>query len=134
MIAARFPRNILIAIAGGVFFIVFGAIGFTVTPGIEFSGADGGVLFTLFELNPLQNIVHLVLGAALLGGALISTKVSALTNGIVGALFFALGFYGLFAVESPGDVFASNTWGNALHFGSAAMLLAVSLGADKRRD
>lgn len=129
--SARFSRNRFVGLVGGSLFVLLGAIGFVVTSEVPFVGADGGVLFTLLELNGLQNVVHLVLGVALVAGSFGSLKFTAGWNSVIGAVCFVLGFYGLFAIDSPVDPLSINTWGNALHFGAAAVLLAVGLGADR---
>ena len=130
--SARFSRNRFVGLVGGVLYVVLGAIGFTVTSDIPFTGAEGGVLFTLLELNPAQNVVHLVLGAVLVITALRPTPVAAMSNAIIGTVFLALGIFGLFVHENDTlNVLALSTWGNALHFASAAVLLAVGLGADR---
>ena len=129
--SARFSRNRFVGLVGGVLYVVLGAIGFTVTTDIPFTGAEGGVLFTLLELNPAQNLVHLALGAALIAGSFAPQAFIAAWNSVIGTVCFALGFYGLFAIDFAGDQLAMNTWGNALHFGSAAVLLGVGIGADR---
>jgi len=129
--SARFSRNRLVGLVGGALFLVLGALGFTVTTNVPFSGAEGGVLFTLVEVNPAQNLVHLVLGAALIAGSFAPQSFTAAWNSIIGTVCFALGFYGLFAIDFVGDQLALNTWGNAVHFGSAAVLLGVGIGADR---
>lgn len=129
--SAHFSRNRFVALVGGVLFVLLGGIGFLVTSDVPFTGAEGGVLFTLIELNGLQNLVHLALGAALVAGSFGSLRFTSAWNSIIGAVCFALGFYGLFAIDLPEDALSLNTWGNALHFGAAAVLLAVGLGADR---
>jgi len=129
--SARFSRNRFVGLVGGALFILLGALGFLVTSEVPFVGAEGGVLFTLLELNGLQNLVHLGLGVALVAGSFGSVTFTAAWNSVIGAVCFALGFYGLFAIDSSVDPLSINTWGNALHFGAAAVLLAVGLGADR---
>ena len=127
-----FSRNRFIGLVGGVFFVLLGAGGFLLTGGTGFFESEGGVLFTLIELNPAQNVVHLLLGAVLVITALRPTPVAALSNAIVGTIFLALGILGLFVHENDTlNVLALSTWGNALHFASAAVLLGVGLGADR---
>jgi hypothetical protein len=129
--SARFSRNRFVGLVGGALFVLLGAIGFLVTTEVPFAGAEGGVLFTLLELNGLQNVVHLAIGVALIAGSFGSLRFTAAFNSVIGAVCFALGFYGLFAIDLPADQLSLNTWGNALHFGAAAVLLAVGLGADR---
>jgi len=127
-----FSRNRLIGLVGGVLFVLLGAGGFLLTGVVGFFDSEGGVLLTLVELNPAQNVVHLVLGAVLVITALRPTPVAAMSNAIIGTVFLALGIFGLFVHENDTlNVLALSTWGNALHFASAAVLLAVGLGADR---
>ena len=129
--SALFSRNRFVGLVGGGLFVILGGLGFLVTSGFPFTGAEGGVLFTLIELNGLQNLVHIGLGIALIAGSFGSLRFTAAFNAVIGAVCFALGFYGLFAIDLPSDLLSLNTWGNALHFGAAAVLLAVGLGADR---
>ena len=134
MIAARFSRNRIVGLVAGAGYLLLGVIGFFVTSSVEFAATDGGILFTLLELNPLQNVLHLALGAVLLGAGIAGHRFALPTNTIVGVVTFALGFYGLFAIDLATNYLALNTWGNALHFGTAAVLVAVGLGADRTQE
>ncbi len=51
---------------------------------------------------------------------------------IVGAAYLLLGVVGLIILSSDVNTPALNSWDNVLHFVSAALLLAVGVGADKR--
>ncbi len=123
--------NRVIGIIFGAIYIVIGLVGFTATTGVGFFATNGGLLLGIFEVNLAHNLVHLVVGAALFIAALAGPKISALANAGVGALFLVLGIAGLFLVDSPYNFLALNVADNVLHFGSAAVLLAVGLGALK---
>lgn len=125
-----FSRNRWVAIIGGALFVLLGLLGFTVTN--RFVGAPGVPLLGLIELNGLQNLVHIALGAALILSGFIAGRAVARINTLIGTLLFALGYYGLFVTDEPSNLLALSSWGNALHFASAAVLLAVGLGADLR--
>ena len=85
------------ALVLGVVFVLIGALGFT---------ADSQTwLFGILSVNAAQNVLHLVIGAALVGIA------------------------GLFIISTPSNFIAVNGAANLLHFVSAAVLLAVGLGA-----
>ena len=122
------PNRVIGLILGAVY-VVIGIVGFTATTGVDFVSTDGGLLIGLFEVNPLHNLAHLAIGAALLLGALISAKASALVNSAVGAAYLLLGLAGLFLIDSQFNYLAINVADNVLHFASAALLLAVGLGA-----
>ena len=123
--------NRVIGLIFGAIFIVIGLVGFTATTGVEFFATNGGLLIGLFEVNLAHNLLHLVIGAALFIAALASPTISALVNAGSGAVFLLLGLAGLFLVDSPYNFLALNVADNVLHFASAAVLLAVGLGALK---
>jgi hypothetical protein len=123
--------NRVIGLIFGVIYIVIGLVGFTATTGVGFFATTGGLLLGIFEVNIAHNLVHLAFGAALFIAALAGPKLSALVNAGAGAVFLLLGLAGLFLVDSPYNFFALNVADNVLHFGSAAVLLAVGLGALK---
>ena len=123
--------NRVIGLIFGAIFIVIGLVGFTATTGVEFFATNGGLLIGFFEVNLASNLLHLVIGAALFIAALAGAKFSALVNSGAGAVFLLLGLAGLFLVDSPYNFLALNVADNVLHFASAAVLLAVGLGALK---
>ena len=125
--------NRLLATAFGAFYIAVGLLGFTVSTGRDFFAAEGGLLLVLFELNAFQNIVHLVIGAVLLLCGLRSVGAARTANPVVGAFCLLLGLVGLFIIGSDANILAINGNDNVLHFGTAVVLLAAGLGADKHR-
>jgi hypothetical protein len=127
----RSSPNRLTAIAFGVLYVVLGAAGFLVTPGIGFFDAPGAILFGFFEVNPLHNATHLLFGAALLVAGLSGIRPAKTVNSVVGTACLVLGLAGLFVVGSAYNILAINGADNVLHFGSAALLLAVGLGSDR---
>ena len=58
------PNRLLATVFGAVYLLV-GIVGFFVTSGIGFFATEGRNLI-IFEVNPLHNIIHLAIGAALL--------------------------------------------------------------------
>jgi len=84
-------------------------------------------------VNVFDNVAHILVGAALLLAGLSNARSAKIVNGVVGAAYLALGLAGLFLVGSALNILALNVADNVLHFGSAVVLLAVSLGADKSR-
>lgn len=123
--------NRVVAGLTGLAYLALGAVGFTVTPDVGFTAVPGGLLLGLFEVNPLHNVGHLVLGAALLLAAVANVRASKAVNSWVGALLLVLGMFGLFAVGTPANVLAINGADNVLHFGTSVLLLAVGLGAER---
>lgn len=121
--------NRLIAVVVGAAYVLLGIAGFVVTSGRGFFAADGGLLLGLFELNAAQNVLHILAGAALLMAGLSRPAAARPVNAWTGAVFLVLGLAGLFLVGSPLDILAINVADNVVHFGTAAVLLAVGLGA-----
>ena len=62
----RSSPNRLVATIFGAVYILVGLLGFAVTGGVGFIATEGGLLLGIFEVNPLHNIAHLLIGAALL--------------------------------------------------------------------
>jgi len=110
--------NRVIGLIFGAIYILIGIVGFTATTGVG-----------LFSTNLAHNIAHIVIGAALFIAALAGARASALVNSGVGAAYLLLGIAGLFLVDSEFNFLALNVADNVLHFASAAILLAVGLGA-----
>ena len=123
--------NRLVAVIVGGFYVALGLVGFTAIAGVDVVSTTGGFLFGVFGVNVLQNILHVVIGAALLAAGFSGVRVARGANSVVGALFLALGLAGLFVVGTDSNILALNGADNVLHFGSSIVLLAVGLGADK---
>lgn len=123
--------NRLLATVFGVVYLLVGLLGFTVTTGVAFFATEGGLLLGLFEVNVFHNVAHLLIGAALLIAGLSNVRVARAVNIAIGAAYLLLGVLGLFLIGSELNILAINAADNVLHFASAAVLLAVGLGADK---
>lgn len=123
--------NRLLATIFGVVYLLVGLLGFAYTGGVEFFDTEGGLLLGIFEVNPFHNVAHLLIGAVLLIAGLKSVPAARSANIAVGAAYLLLGIIGLFLVDSPANILAINGADNVLHLGSAILLLAVGLGADK---
>jgi hypothetical protein len=124
--------NRLLGVVFGVVYLLVGIFGFFVTSSVAFAGtANSNRLIGLFELNPLHNVAHLVIGAALLIAGLAGVRGAKGVNTTVGAIYLILGIAGLFLVNTSANFLAINAADNVLHFASAAVLLVVGLGADK---
>ena len=123
--------NRLLGTVFGAGYLLLGILGFTATGGVGLFAPRGGLLFGFLEVNVLHNIVHILIGAALLLAALSSVRAARTANSVVGAACLVLGLTGLFLVGSPLNILAVNVAGNVLHFGTASVLLAVGLGADQ---
>lgn len=124
------PNRLLAIVFGGVYVLV-GLLGFAFTAGIGFFATEGGLLLGIFAVNPLHNIAHLLIGGALLVAGLSGVRAAKTVNVIIGAAYLLLGIAGFFLVGTGANILALNTPDHFLHLGSAALLLAVGLGAER---
>lgn len=127
----RSSPNRLVATIFGAVYLLVGALGFAVTNGIDFIATDGGLLLGIFEVNPLHNVAHLLIGAALLIAGLSSAFAARTTNVVIGATYLLLGIVGFFLVGTSLNILALNTFDHFLHLASAVVLLGVGLAADR---
>lgn len=96
----------------GAIYLALGLIGFFV---------DSPVL-GLFEVNGLHNLVHVVLGAALLSGAT-SSELAIVMSRRVGILLFIIGLLGFVSADAFGfmPIGGNDIW---LHLSTGAVLVA----------
>lgn len=127
----RTSPNRLVAIIFGAVYLLVGLLGFAVTGGVGFIATDGGLLLGIFEVNPLHNIAHLLIGAALLIAGLSSVRAAKGVNTTIGAVYLLLGIVGFFLVGTAANILALNTADHFLHLASAIVLLGVGLGAER---
>lgn len=123
--------NRLVGMIFGAIYIVVGLLGFTVTSTVAFTTTSGELLIGVFEVNPMLNVAHLIIGAALLIAGLASVMAAKITNGAVGAVFLLLGIVGFFIEDTTLNVLALNAADHYLHLVSAVVLIAVALAADR---
>jgi hypothetical protein len=124
------PNRIVAAIFGAVYLLV-GLLGFAFTGGVGFVATQGGLLLGIFEVNPLHNVAHLLIGAALLIAGLSSAVAAKTVNTVVGAVYLLLGIVGFFLVGTSLNILALNTPDHFLHLASAIVLLGTGIAADK---
>ncbi len=115
---------------GGVYVLV-GLLGFAVTGLSGFASMSGPMLLGIFMINPLHNIVHVLVGALLIAGGLASITVSKGVNTTVGAVYLLVFVAGLALQGSSANILALNGADHGLHLVSALLLLAVGIGADR---
>jgi len=127
----RSSPNRLVATIFGAVYLLVGALGFAVTGGVGFIATEGGLLLGIFEVNPLHNIAHLLIGAALLIAGLASATAAKTVNIIVGTTYLLLGVVGFFLVGTALNILALNTFDHFLHLASALVLLGVGLAAER---
>ena len=128
----RHPAQWL-ALAIGIVYLLVGLAGFAVTGFDGFAEPEGDLLLG-FEVNPLHNIVHLIIGAA--GLALWNRLDRARSYGWLLAIGYGAAFlYGLFVAGSddPANFLALNQPDNWLHAVSALAGLAIALWPARNR-
>ena len=121
--------NRLVGAVFGIVYLLVGLAGFFVTTNVAFVATAGEPLI-IFEVNPLHNIVHLLVGAALLVGSR-TVRSAKVVNSTVGGVYLLVGIVGLFLIGSAANILALNGADNVLHFASAILLLGVGLAADR---
>ncbi|MBT2520589.1 DUF4383 domain-containing protein [Arthrobacter sp. ISL-28] len=126
----RNSPNRLVATVFGAVYLLVGLVGFAVTSGIGFFSTEGRNLI-IFEVNPLHNVIHLAIGAALLYAGLKNVQTARTVNAGVGAVYLLVGVLGLFLLSSPLNIIALNGADNVLHLASAVLLLGVGLSVEK---
>ncbi|MFB6610922.1 DUF4383 domain-containing protein [Agromyces sp. NPDC056379] len=124
------PNRIVATVFGAVYLLV-GLLGFAVTGGVGFFATEGGLLLGVFEVNPLHNVAHLLIGAALLIGGIVSATAAKAVNATVGAAYLLLGIVGFFLAGTAANILALNTADHFLHLASAIVLLGVALGFER---
>ncbi|MBO1737834.1 DUF4383 domain-containing protein [Leifsonia sp. TF02-11] len=127
----RTSPNRLVATVFGAVYLLVGLLGFAFTGGVGFVATQGGLILGIFEVNPLHNVAHLLIGAALLIAGLTRAAAAKAVNITVGAVYLLLGIVGFFLVGTGANILALNTPDHFLHLVSAIVLLGVGLGAER---
>jgi Domain of unknown function (DUF4383) len=109
----------LAAIVLGIVFVVIGLLGFVNNP-----------VLGLFQVNTAHNLVHLISGIVLLGGAY-SSLGSGMALKIIGVVYALVAILGFFLVSSDGMLLgfiAMNEADKWLHVVLAVVILAAGFG------
>ncbi len=112
--------------AFGVVYVLVGVIGFGLTGFDGFAARQGEHLFGIFEVNPLHNVVHLLVGLALLGSLALRSLVTAAISATIGAVFVLLAIFGPLMTGTDGNILALNTADHWLHAATALALLTAA--------
>ena len=119
-----------LGLAFGAIYLLVGIVGFFITGFENFASSGHDAMLLVFAINPLHNIVHILIGV--LGLALSRTLAGAKTFGLLLAVGYGLAFvYGVIAVGKSWDILNINWADNVLHIGSAIVGGAIYAGADK---
>jgi hypothetical protein len=114
-----------LALVFGVVYLLVGIVGFFVTGFDDFASPSDKTLL-IFDINPLHNIVHILIGVA--GIAMARTLASARTYGWLLAVVYGATFiYGLIAAGKSWDFLNINGADNGLHLLTALVGLVIAL-------
>ena len=116
----------LFALVGGAVYVLGGIIGFAIT-GVTGFAENSDKALLVFDINPFHNVVHLGIGAFLIGASRVKgpdvTAGIVIGSGIVLLLATALGALGaLDNLLSIDDRLAAD---NFLHLGTAIAAIAI---------
>src|ERR1700710_3081074 len=102
--------NRLLGVVFGVVYLLIGILGFFITSSTGFISTTGPRLVGLFQINPLHNVAHLIIGAAVLIAGLSGARVARAFNTTFGAIYLLLGIAGLFIAggNNPLNILALN--------------------------
>ena len=121
--------NQTLALAFGVVYALVGLAGFLVTGDVPFVGEEGDPLI-LFDVNGLHNIVHLLIGVALIAASRrLDTARGA--NLAIGVTYLVLGALGPVINDTAVDVIGLNGADHVLHLVSGALLAGVAVAGDR---
>jgi hypothetical protein len=123
-----------LALATGAVFTVVGLAGFAVTGFEGWTAHDPDQTLLGFAVNPLHNVVHLLIGVA--GLWLARSESSARTYGWLLAVGYGIALvYGLLVSgDAEGNVLNINAADNGLHGASVLLGLAIALWPRHRHD
>ncbi|MCW2702411.1 MAG: conserved rane protein of unknown function [Blastococcus sp.] len=120
------PWPQLLALVFGAVYLLVGIVGFFVTGFDHFADNSQHEMLLFFMINPLHNIVHILIGVA--GLVLARTLAGARTYGWLLAVGYAAVFiYGLIAVGKDWDFLNINAADNVLHIATALIGLVIAL-------
>lgn len=119
----------------GLVYLAVGLAGWLVTGGEDFFATNTGDRLFGLELNPAHNVVHLLVGAALVAGSLRETAARGVLL-VVAAAYGVVGVAGFWLVGTGANILSLNTADNWLHIGTALVALALAaasaLASDRR--
>jgi hypothetical protein len=123
----------ILALVFGAVYLLIGIIGFFITGFGDFFGNENAIPpahmddnLLGFMINPMHNVVHILIGVA--GLVLARTLAGARTYGWLLAVGYGAAFiYGLFAVGKAWDFLNLNWADNILHLVTAVVGLAIAL-------
>jgi Domain of unknown function (DUF4383) len=118
-VGARTPAQIF-ALAFGIVYLVVGVIGFAVTGFDNFAGETYNDELIVFAVNPLHNVVHILLGAVWIGAA-DSYKTAKSINLVFGVVLLLVAILGLAGILQFLAIEDASSADNYLHLATAAL-------------
>ena len=122
--------NQLLALVFGVIYTLVAILGFFVADSFAGTGSDEADLLGIFQVNHLHNIVHLLIGLALIAASK-RHETARSANLAIGITYIALAVIGPFLVDTDANIVALNGADHFLHLASGLVLAGVALAADK---
>src|SRR3954454_6759699 len=120
------PWPQVLGLAFGAIHLLVGSVGFFITGFDNFAGSGQHEMLLFFMINPLHNVVHILIGVV--GLVLSRTLPGARTFGWLLAVGYGAAFvYGLVAVGEDWDFLNINGADNVLHLLSALAGLVIAL-------
>jgi hypothetical protein len=124
------PWPQMLGLAFGAIYLLVGIVGFFITGFDHFADNEEHEMLLFFMINPLHNVVHLLIGVV--GLALSRTLAGAKTFGLLLAVGYGLAFiYGVIAVGKDWDFLNINWADNVLHLVSAIVGGVIYAGANR---
>jgi len=120
-VGARSPAQIF-ALAFGVVYLAVGVLGFAVTGFDNFAGETFDDKLIVFAVNPLHNVVHILLGAVWIGAAG-SHATAKIVNVVFGAVLLLVAILGLVEVLTFLAIENAGSADNYLHLATAALAI-----------
>ena len=124
--------NQTVALVFGAIYTLVAVIGFFVAKTFATNDSKNGDILGLFQVNHLHNLVHLLIGVALIAASRRHDSARG-ANLAVGATYVLVGIIGLFVIDKSINILSVNGADNGLHLLSGAALLGTALLADKAR-
>jgi hypothetical protein len=120
-VGSRTPAQ-MFALVFGIVYLVVGIVGFAVTGFDSFAGKTYNDELIIFAVNPLHNVVHILLGAVWIGAA--STHANAkLVNLVFGVVLLLVAILGLVGALNWLAIKDAGSPDNYLHLATAALAL-----------
>ncbi|MEX1178725.1 MAG: DUF4383 domain-containing protein [Nitriliruptor sp.] len=122
--AVRFAR------VAGVVYCAAGIIGFGLTGFTGMMNTTGELLFG-FEVNGLQNLLHVVVGVALVAASGSSPEAARVLTMLTAAAFTVAGLLGLSIIGTDANVLALNRAANTAHLLTAVVAAACAAASPR---